>query len=198
LEILETFGIAIRFFLSANRNSSSMPFQVRNLADLKIKNPRLYETVIDLITGIENVANQTNANPNGVIPPPNAPQALTVLGGGGIFDAAITDNSANYRGQSYFLEYSANSGFNNPTVIHLGPARNWRGNLGNQTLFWRTYSSYPTSNPSGSVYHGGAMPESVSSSGTTEPIIQPSQGSGTNNMGGFGSVPYKGQLPPTR
>jgi hypothetical protein len=176
-----------------------MAIRVRNLPDLKAQDQKLWETVTDIVTGVNNVAAQANADPGGEVPPPIAPQAVNVIGQDGIFDAAITDHSANYKGVEYFLEHSTTSSFSNPIVIHVGTSRNWRGSLGNQTLYWRAYSQYPTSQPSSKVYHGGTTtPMPVIGGGVSGPPLQTSQGSGTDNLGGYGVAKYKGALPPTR
>lgn len=143
---------------------------------------------------------QANITPEGFTPAPAAISKLTVTGQDGIFDVQIQDNSAVKRGIEYFLEYSLTAAFTAPITVSLGPARNWRRNLGNQTLFWRAYSQYPTSDPSPAVYFGtAAVPTAVVGGGaTTGPTVQPSTGSGTApNTGlsggqGYGSQPSRG------
>lgn len=142
-----------------------------------------------------NLGQQTNAAPVGSNPPPTAHTSLTVMGGAGIFDAKIVDNSPKYQGHSNFLEYSDNASFENAHVIHLGPSRNWRGNLGTGTYHFRSYASYPTTEPSAAVYHAP-----VSGGGSVEPALQAGQGSGTSQVSGagFGKVPYNATKPPIR
>lgn len=142
-----------------------------------------------------NLGQQTNSSPVGAPPSPPPHTSLTVKGGAGIFDAAITDNSPKYRGHSNFLEYSDDSNFGNAHVIHLGPSRNWRGSLGTGTFYFRSYGAYPTSQPSPPIYHGA-----VSGGGSAEPQMQAGQGSGTSHTAGhgFGGVPYNADKPPIR
>lgn len=182
-----------------------MALPYRSRAYLLTKDPRLVEALDDITSHLEGVMNQTNTAPkNGTVLPPPAPSALTVSSNGGIFDAAIHDNNSPVvRGVNYFLEYSTTPAFSRPTQIDLGASRNWRGHLGNQNLYWRAYSSYPTSEKSGYAYHGGAaQPMVVQGGGTISgPNIQPSNGSGTSqgssaSDGGFGNNPFRGTSRP--
>lgn len=74
-------------------------------------------------------------------PPP--PAAISVQASGGIFQVNITDQTP---GVNYVLEYSPTANFPpNPRQISLALGANqYRSMLGNQTLFWRVRSGYPT------------------------------------------------------
>lgn len=175
-----------------------MPLQFRNRAQIIEKYPELGEALDDLAGHIENTMTQTNASVNGQSNPPPAPSSLNVTAAQGIFDAAITDNSPVNRGINYFLQYSQNPRFTAPTTIDLGQSRNYRAHLGNQTLYWRTHSSYPTGPISEHAYHGTEInPSPVLGGGSfTGPTPQTSQGSGTTvgasgSDGGFGNQPFR-------
>ena len=175
-------------------------FQVPNLEYLRAKDPRLAEVFDSIQNALNNIATQTGAVPQGPASTPSAPSGLNVTAAQGIFDIAITDNepSQSNIAPDYFLEYSTTQSFQQPTVIHLGPSRNWRGTLGNQTLYWRTYKQVGRgSQPSRPIYFGGpAQPVAVIGGGASSgPTPLPSQGSGTASTNGLqGGVGY-GKLP---
>lgn len=172
----------------------------RNRQALLEENPKLAEALDDILGHINTTMTQTNSSPNGQVTPPPTPNSLVVNGAHGIFDAAISDNSSEVnRGINYFLEYSKSPSFSAPTQISLGPSRNWRGHLGNQTLYWRANSSYLTSPRSDHAYHGTqTQPVAVSGGGVnTGPELSPSQGSGTS-AGGTGSDGAFGNQPTRR
>lgn len=171
-----------------------MPINYRNRQMILDKYPELGQAFDDIVRVLENSMNQTNASPDGQAQPPTSPAALSVTAAHGIFDIALTDNAEVNRGINYFVEYSKSPQFTAPHVIDLGQSRNHRASLGNQTLYWRAYSAYPTGPRSGAVYHGGQnQPTPVPGGGTaTGPDLQPSQGSGTSYGpnaadGGFGN-----------
>lgn len=168
-----------------------------NRALLVQQDRRLVEALDELERQIKSVASQTDASPTNVtIPPPNI-GSLTVIAANGVFDAVIFDESPVTRGITYFLEYSTSVNFSQPHVITLGATRNWRGFLGNLTLYWRAYSQYRQSAPSATVYFGA--PTAVVGGGAAGPTLQPSAGSGTapsaGTLGGsgFGREPIRGR-----
>lgn len=177
---------------------------VRNLALLRQRDPRLGELLDDLIAGVNNIALQANVSPSGTVAAPPQVGAISVTAQGGIFDIAVTDGAPVSRGIEYFVEYSAAPAFTQPTVIHLGATRNWRGMLGSRTLYFRAYSQYATSPPSVPTYFGSAaLPTPVLGGGATPgPDLQPSTGSGTaptngrSGAAGYGLTPYRGTSPP--
>lgn len=183
-----------------------MPLQYRNRNLIAEKYPELVQALDDVIGHIQTTMNQTNASPNGQASAPPAPSSLTVTAAHGIFDAAIIDHNPVSRGINYFLEYSTNPSFAAPITIDLGQSRNHRVNLGNQTLYWRAHSSYPTGPRSTPVYHGTVLggPSPVIGGGVLSgPAIQDSQGSGTTDGatgsdGAFGNNPYRGGVRPTQ
>jgi hypothetical protein len=166
-----------------------------NLSSILQKYPDIGRALQYHQDALNNIGQQSNASPVGAPPAPAPHVGLTVKGGGGIFDAAIDDNSPKYRGHSNFLEYSDNPSFSNAHVIHLGPSRNWRGSLGPGTFHFRSYSSYPTSPASAPIYH-----PAVSGEGSAAPQMQAGKGSGTSQTPGygFGNVPYNATKPPIR
>lgn len=129
----------------------------------------------EVVTAINNVAKATGTDATGPAPMPTPIAKLSVLGGAGIFDVAITDNSSPSSAIQYVVQYSAANNFLAPHNIILNGPRNWRGTLGGLKLYWRVASQYP----------GGAMGPWVNSplidaTGATAPIVQPGQGSGSS------------------
>lgn len=171
---------------------------VRNLPEIRSKDPKLHEALQDIIRAISTTAQQVNANPDGPAQPPPQVNAIKVSGANGRFHVAITDqNSQLSRGVSYFVEHADNPQFTNPITVEVGASRNLDLSLGNVTRYFRAYSSYSTSDPSAPVYHGGsASPVPVSGGGASGgPDFLPSEGSGTGIQGeglsGFGPVPKR-------
>lgn len=162
----------------------------RHLPALTLKDPLLGETLQTIQNALNNMAAQAAISADGDLPAPGAPAQLSVTAAGGIFDITITDNNPDgtQLAPDYFLEYSTTAAFVQPSQIHLGPARVWRGNLGNQTLFWRCYSQYGrASQPSPFTYFGSsANPTPVVGGGAIAgPAPQPSTGSGTTPTNGL-------------
>lgn len=181
-----------------------MSLSYRNRAFLLEKYPEIAEAFDDLTSQVQNTMTQTNSSPSGIqTPAPPAPSALTVTAANGIFDAKIDDNNSPVnRGINYFLEYSKSPAFTAPHTIDLGASRNHRTFLGNQTLYWRAHSSYPTSPRSEAAYHGTlTQPRAVIGGGTASgPDLLSSSGSGTSqgasgSDGGFGNQPFRGTRP---
>jgi hypothetical protein len=147
---------------------------------------------------IQNVANnlgqQTNAAPVGATPAPLAPAQLNVVGGAGIIHAVINDPNPGYRGNSYHMEVMPAGGNweTDAHPIHTGPARAYRGNIGEGMYHVRACSGYNTSNPSPWVYA-----HNINATGYTPPPFPKSTGSGTGG-GAWGNVPFNGTNPPKR
>ena len=171
-----------------------MKLSVRNLNYIRGKDARLYEAIIDIRSGLERMARQVVANPSGQMPSPPQISSLTVAAANGVFSAQIYDNNPVLRGIEYFIEYSSTSNFQAGKfyVAHLGPSRDWQAFLGNVTMYFRAYSSYPTSEPSAPVYYGPPNnPTAVVGGGTITPPTRPAgAGSGTSpsdgSLGGSG------------
>lgn len=156
---------------------------------------QFYETIKALEDAVNTVATYSAISVVGPQVTPPAPTALSVKAANGIFDVQIQDNHPATAGitPEYFVEYSTS--LSGPwTVKHLGPSRNWRSSLGNQTLFWRTYSQYGRSSPTSThVYIVGNAP--VVGGGSAGPTIQTSAGSGTNPTSGLGGGVGYGRIP---
>ena len=161
--------------------------KIGQLAHIKSESPYTYEALTQLVNGVNAVGLATGIDPSGSIDTPAPIGSLKVLAADGIFDLAITDNSAVRRGIFYFAESDTTPAFNRPYVHFLGSSRNLRVAMGNLTLYWRAYSQYLGSDPSAPVTFGTpATP--VSGGGTsTGPTLQASQGSGTAAGGEGGS-----------
>jgi len=160
------------------------------------------EMVEDILTLIGNAATQTVANPSGLVGAPPSPSSLSVTAANGMFHAVIQDNRPVLRGVTYFLEWSTTSNFAQPHVISLGPSREHWQFFGNQTLYFRAYSQYPTGDPSEPIYFGSqSSPTAVAGGGTLAgPTPQPSPGSGTapttglQGGAGYGFVGNRGNV----
>lgn len=161
--------------------------------NIELLRSRLGPEVADEFSKLElafnTVNSQTNANPLGQVePPPQVSSVSVVAKGGGVHQVTIQDNNPVTRGISYFAEYSTDPQFSTFSVVPMGPSRQIDVPAGTGNVYWRGYSSYPTSAPSEAVYHGGA----VNSGGTTasaaagvagtgsgtEPSTQPQGGAG--------------------
>jgi hypothetical protein len=165
---------------------------IPHLASIKLTNPDLGRALEYLQTAMNNVARQTNASPVGTTPAPQPHAANSVVGGAGILDVSVTDNSPQYQGLHHFFDYS-NDGWKTTHTQSMGPSKNWRGNLGSDTFVVRTYSQYLTSaTPSRPLYHAA-----VDTSVALEPAMQAGQGSGTS-LSGFGNVAFNTTKPPVR
>ncbi len=166
----------------------------RNLSAIRSGNytpQQLHDCLADIVASHNYVAQQLNASPVGVTPPPQPHASLSVKGGAGILDVAVSDDSPQYRGKEHFFDYS----MDNWQTVHtksMGPAKNWRGSLGSGTFQVRSYSQYATSGPSPYVFS-----DPVDATGATEPDMQAGQGSGTGDQG-YGGAAYNAPSPPKR
>jgi hypothetical protein len=123
-------------------------FVAKNKDFLKTLDPtgKLYDLVSSIEAEISAQKSQTGASgvlQTGQAPPtPPAPTSLVVQAAGGIFQVNITDATP---GVNYVLEYSPSPNFSNPRQIPLAlGVTQYRSTLGNQTLYWRVRSGYPT------------------------------------------------------
>lgn len=170
---------------------------VRNLDEIRSRDPKLFEALQDIRNGIVAMQQQTNTNPQGEPVPPPAISSVSVKGRDGYAHVSITDNSNIYRGIRYFVEHADNPQFTNPIVVPLNDSRNAAIPVGNQTRYFRAYSSYSPTAPSAAVYHGDAAnPIAVEGGGTGPgPDYGESQGSGTGTAGqalqGPGTSPFR-------
>lgn len=170
--------------------ASLSPRNMAAIASGKYTPQQLFECLSDIVRSGNNVAQQVNAEPVGRTPAPLPHSALSVVGGGGIVDVAMTKDTPAYQGEENFFDYSNDNGATWHTKA-TGPARNWRGNLGTGPFLIRSYASHPTSGSSEPIYA-----DPVHTTGA-EPPMQAGQGSGTGTMG-YGELPYTTTLPPKR
>jgi hypothetical protein len=139
------------------------------------------------VNAVNSLGRATGVDPSGTIAAPAPIGSLSVIAADGIFDLAITDNSAVNRGIFYFAESDTSPAFSKPRVHFMGSSRNLRLALGNRTLYWRAYSQYLGSDPSGPVTFG-TPPSAVAGGGTAAgPQLQASTGSGTASGSAGGS-----------
>jgi hypothetical protein len=156
------------------------------LARIKSESPYTYEALTQVVSAVNSIGRATGVDPSGEIAAPAPIGGISVVAADGIFDVAITDNSAVNRGIYYFAESDSTPGFSAPHVYFLGSSRNLRVSLGNQTLYWRGYSQYLGSQPSSAVVFG-APATPVVGGGAAGPAPQASSGSGTASGGSGGS-----------
>ena len=179
---------------------------IRNLNYLRNKDPKLFETLSDIIQQHSNLTEQVNGNSTGQpLAPPNV-AGVTVTAQNGHFNVAIQDQGKIYRDVHYYVEHADNPSFANPQIIHLGHSRNHDIYLGNVTRYFRAYSAYASSAAGDPAYHGSPIaPLPVVGGGADPgPLFQQSEGSGTGTRGqglsGPGPVPFRSTtgVPPTR
>ena len=156
------------------------------LAKIKSESPYAYEAITHLVNAVNSIGRATGVDPSGSIAAPAPIGGISVVAADGIFDVAITDNSAVNRGIYYFAESDSTPDFSAPHVYFLGSSRNLRASLGNQTLYWRGYSQYLGSQPSAAVAFGSPA-TAVVGGGAAGPAPQASSGSGTAGGGSGGS-----------
>src|SRR3984885_6560672 len=158
------------------------------LTHVESSDPRLADSLRRIVDAVNTLGVGTGVDPAGSTQAPTPIASLNVIAANGIFDIALTDNSPITRGISYFVESDITPGFNQPHVYSLGPSRNLRVSLGNQTLYWRAYSQYLGSDPSTPVAFGTPPTAVVGGGAVTGPQMQPSSGSGTaaGDEGGSG------------
>jgi hypothetical protein len=166
--------------------------KIGQLARIKSESPYTYEALTQIVNAVNSLGRATGVDPSGTIDPPAPIGSLSVTAADGIFDLSITDNSSVNRGIFYFAESDTTPAFSEPYVHFLGSSRNLRIAMGNQTLYWRAYSQYLGSDPSGAVTFG-TPPTAVTGGGTANgPALQTSTGSGTapgkKGGAGFGIV----------
>lgn len=168
--------------------SGEWMINIRNLTEIRNRDPRLGEALIDI---------QTQTIDANVQSPPQV-ASISVTGADGVFQVTIVDLGTPAIAINYFVEYDTDQNFPTPHVLDLGASRTWRGYLGNLTLFWRAYSQYvpPYNNqPSPPLVFGN--PTAVVGGGSAGPTLPASTGSGTNAVsgqqggGGFGRNPVR-------
>ncbi len=159
---------------------------IPNLADVRARDPRLYEALMALVKAVQENTAATGAGPGGAVAPPPRLASFTVSSASGYFDVAIIDQPAKLRtGIAYFVESDSNPSFPNPTTYFLGPVRSQRLALGGVTLYWRAYSQYPNSAISPIVTFGNP-PQAVAGGGTATAPPPAGGGSGSGSGGGSG------------
>lgn len=166
---------------------STPMLKISQLSQIKGRDPYLYEALNQVVGAVNSLGRATGVDPSGSISPPAPIGGVSVSAANGIFDVAITDNSAVNRGIFYFAESDTSPNFTAPRVHFLGSSRNLSVAIGNQTLYGRGYSQYMGSTPSAPVTFG-SPPTAVVGGGAAGPTLQPSGGSGsaTAQQGGSG------------
>ena len=138
---------------------------IAQLAQVKARDPYVYESLRQIVTAINAIGRATGVDPSGSILQPDRIGGISALAANGIFDIAITDNSAVHRGIYYFAESDVSPNFTAPL---------------------KRCVSAPVA-PSAPVTFG-SPPTAVAGGGSAGPTLQPSSGSGTatGQQGGSG------------
>lgn len=154
----------------------------KQLPDIKGRDPVLYRILKDIVDSHNAISQQVNANPTGAeVAAPPTHSANSGLGGNGVIDMKITDNSPQNRGVEHFMDIiPSGSSWQNAQTIHIGASTNWRGYVGKGKYQVRTYAQFPNSPPSDPLYH----PE-IDTTGVSDPAMQ----SGNDRLG-YGQTPY--------
>lgn len=152
------------------------------LSELKGRDPLAYRVIKQLLDSHNALAQQLNGNPTGAeVPPPQPHAANSVVGGGGILDIKVTDNTEQFRGVEHFADViPAGGSWEQAQTIHMGATQNYRKYIGSGQYQVRTYTQYPNSPPSGFLYHPGV----IDTSGDAEPTMQAG-----NGQVGYGTTP---------
>ena len=158
----------------------------------------LSAALVQIQQGINNLGQQTAAEPVGIAPAPPPIEAVNIKTAGEQVHVTLTHNAPINKGIHYFVEYTQNDpNFLVPHVVHLGTSRGTVLNLPTKIdggdavdYYFRGYTQYPGSHPSKPVNYGGISPSPLNLSGTTALTLQPSTGSGTaaanGQQGGYG------------
>lgn len=188
--------------------------KIRNMTEIRAAKEwtpelagKVYEALQDFNSAITNHLQQTNGNAIGAPQPPPAQMGIQVTAREGYMHVALNDQGPLYRGVQYWVEHADNPNFTN--AIHTQASgtelRNHTEFIGNQTRYVQAYKSYPWSNATSPVVHGGVTPIAVQGGGAHQgPPYLPSQGTGTSMAGqittGPGKVPFRSATgaPPTR
>ena len=99
---------------------------IPQLAQVKARDPYVYESLQQIVNAINALGRATGVDPSGSIAQPDPIGGISVLAANGIFDIAITDNSAVHRGIYYFAESDTSPNFTAPRVWFMGSSRNLR------------------------------------------------------------------------
>jgi hypothetical protein len=158
-----------------------------HLGRIEGQDPYVAETFRAILTAVNGHAKISGVDPVGRFPAPAAPSQIAVAAANGFFDVVVTDANP-LRGVEYWLEWDQSPNFPAPRQIHLVGARNWYGQLGNLTLYWRAAAQFFGSNLSAWTVYGGATPIAVVGGGAAGPAPMASSGSGAGP--GIGSNPF--------
>ncbi len=157
-----------------------------------------HKDTADGMQRIVNALNRLSANvgvdSTGVIEAPKQIAALSVVGGQGVMNVAISDPAAlaekNQLPITYFVEYSTDPAFINPPPVQvaIGAARNAHFAVPENHWYVRAYSQKFGSNPSTPVVFGSPTAVDCTTGTITENQTPQGSGSapGTNPGSGYG------------
>lgn len=158
----------------------------------------LSQALVRIQDGINNLGQQTGAEPIGFAQAPPTIQAVNVKASGEIAHVTLTHNSPISKNIRYFVEFTQNDPtFAQPFVEDLGTSRHRTLHLPTNldggspvNYYFRGYAQMPGSQPTKPVNFGGITPSAVTLSGSTNLTLLASPGSGTGasngQQGGWG------------
>lgn len=159
------------------------------LSEIQHENPKTYQALKKLLDAFNRLASQAGIDPTAPVTQTPTPGQLQISVASGLVEFAIQDAQATQlstqRTITYFLEYDTQPSFATAKTKTLGASRNGHIQLGNQTLYFRCYSQFQGSAPSGYATFGNP-PTAVVCGGSAPPAPLASQGSGTSLRPGFG------------
>ena len=164
---------------------------LKHLGYIKGKDALLGETIEQLRNAINQHGVTVGVDPTGVFPKPVAPSQIIVTQVAGGFDVSIVDANPQ-RGLVYYVESDTTAAFLAPRTVALHTTRNVYLPYGAATYFWRCYSQFQGSDPSGYTVLGGATPQSVTGGAAGTPTLNATQGTGANTSAGGSSFPPAG------
>lgn len=188
----------------------------RELALLRQQSPLVGTLLGRLIDGLNRLAGNVGASPNGELPPPSPVNSTTVAGTlvtntltapGEILHWVHTHNVPINRNIQYITEVSANDpNFSAPHPIDTGSSRSGfvhlpanDSNGAAVTYYLRAVAQYPGSGPTKPTVYGGlGGPTGIRLTGATNMTLLTSQASGTAKPGqggqGLGAVRSRGPV----
>jgi hypothetical protein len=187
----------------------------RELAIVRQQFPLLGSLLRRVVDGINHLAGNVAAAPQGELPPPPPVDAITVKGTlsgntltapGEILHFVHTHNVPLNRGIQYITELDTSPGFPAPHPIDTGSSRSGFVNLPTKddsslvhSYYLRVTCQYPGSKPSKPTVYGGLQgPTAIQMTGTTSMSLLTSQAAGTAKPGqggqGLGAVRSRGAV----
>jgi hypothetical protein len=174
-----------------------MPLTVPEIAHVRTRDPRLADALDKIVDEINLTQRTTGVAPPGRLPTPSTLGGISVTAAGGKFDVQLNDPGVQQPGIVYFVEFDTSPNFSNAHVQGPFITRNIHLWLGNATYYFRAYSAYLGGTvTSPHITFGGTTPTGVAGGGAVAgPTPQPTRGSGTSPVPGYGFGTPRNQVP---